>query len=98
MPRAEEDGHLLRVSFAKSCYMNVGGRPQVLIVEDEALVRLDLACALADAGCPALAVSNAEHALTVLSILSDVEVVIIAALRSWMKAVKTVEHVVDDGE
>lgn len=50
--------------------------PKVVVVEDEALLRLDLACAFADAELAAIAVSNAEHALTVLSILPDVEAII----------------------
>ena len=51
-------------------------RPRVLLVEEEALVRLDLALALSDAGFDAIEVANAEDALAVLSSTPEIKVMI----------------------
>jgi DNA-binding NtrC family response regulator len=51
-------------------------RARVLVVEDEALVRLDVATALSDAGFDVLEVASAEDALAILLASSDVQAVI----------------------
>lgn len=51
-------------------------RPRVLVVEDEALVRLDLAWALSEAGFDAIEAPNAEDALAVLSASTEIRVMI----------------------
>jgi DNA-binding NtrC family response regulator len=51
-------------------------RPRVLVVEDEAIVRLDVTTALSDAGFDVIEVASADDALAILSVTSDVEVVI----------------------
>ena len=57
--------------------MNVAeGGPWILLVEEEAVTRLDLACALGDAGFAVLAVANADHAVRVLSTLPDIKILI----------------------
>ena len=50
--------------------------PRVLVVEDEALVRLELASALADAGLDAIDVSNAQDAMAALSASLEIQVMI----------------------
>lgn len=51
-------------------------RPRVLVVEDEALVRLDLARALSESGFDVIEVGNADDALAVLSASTEVAVMI----------------------
>jgi CheY-like chemotaxis protein len=50
--------------------------PQVVIVEDEAIVRLDLAEAFSDAGFDVIEVANAADALEILSTTPDVQALI----------------------
>jgi DNA-binding NtrC family response regulator len=51
-------------------------RPKILVVDDEALVRLDLASALSDAGFDVLEVGNPDDALAVLSASDEIAVLI----------------------
>jgi CheY-like chemotaxis protein len=46
--------------------MDGSTKPTVLIVEDEAFIRMEAADVLADAGCVSLEAGDAEEALTVL--------------------------------
>lgn len=48
--------------------------PVVLVVEDEILIRMDVADLLTDAGYRVIAEVNADHALAVLGVRSDVDV------------------------
>jgi CheY-like chemotaxis protein len=48
--------------------------PVVLVVEDEILIRMDVADLLTDAGYRVIGEVNADHALAVLSVRSDVDV------------------------
>ncbi len=51
-------------------------KAKVLVVDDEALIRLDLAQALSDVGFDVIEVGSAEDALAVLTASSDVAVMI----------------------
>jgi CheY-like chemotaxis protein len=57
---------------------NVGGlgRPKVLVVDDEALIRLDLASSLAEAGFDVIEVSNADDAVAILTTTPAVAVMV----------------------
>jgi CheY-like chemotaxis protein len=48
--------------------------PVVLVVEDEILLRMDIADLLTDAGYRVIGEVNADHALAVLTVRSDVDV------------------------
>lgn len=50
--------------------------PLVLVVEDEVLLRMDTIDLLTDAGYRVVAEVNADHALAVLSVRSDVDVLL----------------------
>ena len=52
-----------------------GKPPVVLLVEDEVLIRMDVADILTDAGYRVIAEVNADHALTVLDVRSDIEAI-----------------------
>ena len=51
--------------------------PVILVVEDETLIRMDASDVLTDAGYRVIAEVNADHALTVLNVRSDIEVLFI---------------------
>ena len=52
-----------------------GSRPTVLVVEDEVLIRMDIAACLADAGFETLQAGNAEEAIRILEERSDIQLV-----------------------
>jgi CheY-like chemotaxis protein len=61
-------------------YQSASAPSQVLVVEDEAIVRMDLAAALSTAGFDVIEVANADDAIVVLStdppiaaVITDVE-------------------------
>jgi two-component system, response regulator PdtaR len=53
----------------------LGGRPTVLIVENEALVRMSAVHMVEDAGCSALEARNADEAIRLLESRDDIAVV-----------------------
>jgi two-component system, response regulator PdtaR len=55
---------------------NISARPKVLVVEDEAVVRMDLAAALSVAGFDVIEVANADDAIAVLSASPEIAALI----------------------
>lgn len=51
--------------------------PVILVVEDETLIRMEASDFLTDAGYRVIAEVNADHALAVLNVRSDVEVLFV---------------------
>lgn len=51
-------------------------KPTVLVVDDDALIRLDLAVALSDAGYRVIEVANADDAIEVLTTCRDVSIMV----------------------
>jgi two-component system, response regulator PdtaR len=55
---------------------DVSARPKLLVVEDEALIRMDLASALSEAGFDVIEVANADDAIAVLTASPETAVMV----------------------